>query len=156
MLLFSGFSFPKHPYYMGVTELKYNSSSQRIEVSIKLFANDLEYALKKETQKQLDIFNGVAVKNNPVITSWCMKHFNLKVNSNPVSTLFIGYEIQDDLCWIYLETPPFTFKINRIELMQNMLYLHFKDQMHIASYNVGNANGIQKKINPNSNFIFEF
>jgi len=38
----------KHPFYLGVIDLKYNSTEKSIQGSIKLFTNDFENALKKD------------------------------------------------------------------------------------------------------------
>jgi hypothetical protein len=151
----SGFSFTNHPYYMGVTEIKHNANSQKLEISIKLFANDLELALKKEFHKSLDVFNGSVDNNNVILNTWCNAHFNLKINSSPHQLIFLGYEIQEDVCWLYLEIPILTSVIKQVDVRQDMLYMHFKDQMHIVSFASQNNSDIQKKINPKSDFCFK-
>jgi len=153
IMVVSGFS--NHPYYMGVTEIKHNAKSQKLEISIKLFANDLELALKKEFHKSLDLFNGSVDNNNAILNTWCNRHYNLKINSKPYTVIYLGYEIQEEVCWLFLETQILTTEIKQVDVMQDMLYMHFKDQMHIVSFAMQNISDIQKKINPKSDFCFK-
>ena len=45
----------KHPFYIAVTEIKLNTSDKSLEVTCKMFADDLEQVIEKNNHTQLDI-----------------------------------------------------------------------------------------------------
>ena len=55
----------KHPFYLGVVDLKFNEKDKVMQGSVKLFTNDFEAALKKLLKKPIDLIN---VKNKPETT----------------------------------------------------------------------------------------
>jgi len=46
-LLLLTLSFVPHNYYVTITEIAYNSSNKKMEISLKFIGHDLEYALEK-------------------------------------------------------------------------------------------------------------
>ena len=59
LFLFAG---KPHPFYLSITEMKYNDKSKSLEISCKMFTGDLEDALKKTTNKSVDLIHP---KNKP-------------------------------------------------------------------------------------------
>ncbi len=45
----------RHPFYIAVTEINLNTSDKTLEVSCKMFADDLEQTIEKNNHAQLDI-----------------------------------------------------------------------------------------------------
>ena len=45
----------KHPFYIAVTEINLNTSDKTLEISCKMFADDLEQTIEKINHIQLDI-----------------------------------------------------------------------------------------------------
>ena len=75
------------------------------------------------------------------------QNLSLKIN-------YIGYEIQDELCWIYLETETLETEIKHIKVHQNMMYNFIKEQIHIVTLSNLNKTHSLKKINPEFEFVF--
>ena len=149
-----GFSNIKHPFYLGVTDINYNTPSKRFEINIKLFANDMESVVSKEFNAKCDFLNGNQAENNLVLKKWIPLHFKMYNQNLSLKINYIGYEIQDELCWIYLETEPLEKEVKNIKVHQNMMYNFIKEQMHIVSFSYLNNTNSLKKINPE--FKFEF
>ena len=149
-----GFSSIKHPFYLGVTDINYNTPSKRFEINIKLFANDMESVVSKEFNAKCDFLNGNQAENNLVLKKWIPLHFKMFNANSSIKINYIGYEIQDELCWIYLETEPLEKEVKNIKVHQNMMYNFIKEQMHIVSFSYLNNTNSLKKINPE--FKFEF
>ena len=51
ILGFSAFTAIKHPFYLSVIDIKHDAKTQNLNISVKLFINDIESALKKTTSK---------------------------------------------------------------------------------------------------------
>ena len=90
----SATSFLWHPFFVSVTELDYNATDKTLEISCKVFTDDLEKALVKFTNTRVDIYNP---KDKSVlekqIAGYISRHFQIKVDGKPVSMEYIGYEI---------------------------------------------------------------
>ena len=52
IIAFSSFNVLKHPFFMCVTDIKHNIKQHSLNISIKLFTNDIENALKKQLANQ--------------------------------------------------------------------------------------------------------
>ena len=72
----------KHPFYLGVTDLKYNSKEKTLQGSVKLFTNDLEASLKKIHKGSVDLIN---TKNKEetkkMLFDYLKDRFELKANN---------------------------------------------------------------------------
>ncbi len=44
-----------HPFYVSVTEINHNAKEQTLEISCKMFAEDLEEILKKNYKTAIDL-----------------------------------------------------------------------------------------------------
>jgi hypothetical protein len=153
LFLFSAF---KHPFYLGVTDLKYNSSEKSVQGSIKLFTNDFENALKKDTKQPVDLINTKdkeAVKK--IITDYLTKHFNLKLNGEAKSYTVIGFEREQEAVFTYIEfknceTP------KTVEIENSLLYDSFKEQMNIVHFDLNGTKKSVKVNNPDKKITFNF
>lgn len=143
-----------HPFYLSVTELKYNVSKKSMEVSCKMFTNDLEDALKKTSNKPIDILNPKNKQEvEQILFDYIRKRLLLLVNNKPVVLNYIGYEKEEDAIWTYLEIvnceKPVTISVDN-----KLLYDHLKEQMNIVHCEVGNFKESSKVSNPDSKMSF--
>src|SRR5688572_29217119 len=46
-----------HPFYLSVCDLKYNASTQKLEGTVKVFVTDLEDALNRLENKNVDLIH---------------------------------------------------------------------------------------------------
>ena len=149
------FSF-KHPFYLSVTNLKYNSKEAALQGTVKVFLNDLESALKKINQKPIDLIHvkDTADVNKKLIV-YLKTHLSLKLNGKDRSFNFIGFEREEDSFWMYIEfkkceTP------KKIEIENSILYDFFSEQTNIVSIDVDGNKKSSKANNPEKGFLFEF
>ena len=113
-----------HPFFVSVTDINQNAKSKTLEISCKIFCNDLELAILKETNKKIDIIHPQdKVFANKLIANYTAKHIQLKLNGKPCNLHFVGYENIEDAIWIYLESdkvqPIQTFEI-RNDILLNL------------------------------------
>jgi len=146
----------KHPFYLGVTDLKFNAKEKALQGSVKLFTNDLEAALKKIHNKTIDLIN---VKNkeeiNKILSDYLNKHLSLKVNSKPCAFKLIGFEREEEAIWMYIEFEKSEIP-KKIDLENTLLYDHLKDQMNITHIEVNNSKKSLKLNNPEKTLHFDF
>lgn len=93
-----------HPFYVSICQIDYNNENHALEISVKIFADDLLVALDK--RKHSDIHLGEE-KENPETDSYIFEYLRnklkIKVDNTPLDYYFLGKEMEDDAVWCYLE-----------------------------------------------------
>lgn len=157
LVLTASFHPAKHPFYMGLTEISFNEKPE-IQVSVRLFTNDLEDALRKSSGKSIDILNPKdKAEADSILFHYLNKRLTISINAKPMKLSFIGYEKEEESIWTYMEiksAKPLIPKMLKIH--NNILYDYFPGQTHIIRVN-RNGIGSSKKINnPESQAEFIF
>jgi len=82
ILIFFLVSF-RHPFYLSVTDLKYNVKEKALQGSLKIFVNDLEGTLKKIKKQTVDLVNiKDTTETETILKNYLTSHISLKVNGN--------------------------------------------------------------------------
>ncbi len=93
-----------HPYYVSICQVEFNRETHSLEISLKVFADDLLLGLENAGHKE--VFLGEE-RENPKTDDFLNKYIHSKlkfeVNGNPVEYKFIGKELEDDVIWSYFE-----------------------------------------------------
>ncbi len=128
----------RHDFYVGLTEVVYNSSAKTYEVSIKLFTDDLELAIEKATGNNLKLGTEQEQENaDSLVFAYVSKHFNIGKSPSSATTLTpVGRETELDITWIYLEsasTKPYTSLVMMNELLMEV----YPSQTHVVHVKQG-------------------
>jgi hypothetical protein len=93
-----------HPFFVSVIDITHNPKERSIEMSVRIFNEDLEKTLQKYTTTKIDILQPVnrAVVNEE-IQKYISKHLTVIVNGKPISYKIIGFEQQKESTWCYFE-----------------------------------------------------
>lgn len=120
-----------HDFHVGICELKYNQKAALIEVTHKIFTDDLEKAIEKQSGKRLLLGNPKQTPDaKQLIGKYISLHFSIKSNGKLIPLNYLGYEIDNDQLFIYLEAKV-TTKPKNLELFNNSLIEVFADQSNI-------------------------
>ncbi len=152
----SGFPAEFHPLYVSVTEINHNAKDKTVEISCKIFTNDLEATLEKIVHGKVDLSDQ---KDKPTtdkfISDYIQKHLQLKVDGRTVSLQFMGSEKETDATWSYFQVSNIT-GVKKIDIMNNILYDSFGQEINIMHVTVGGNRKSTKLSNPETNASFEF
>lgn len=157
VIAFLFFSFKaKHPFYLSVSDLKYNAREKTMQAAVKLFTNDLEEALKKIYAKPVDLINGKDKQTiNKLLADYIQKHFVLKVDSKAINFDLIGFEREEEAVWVYIEfkncPPP-----KKVEIENSLLYDFIPSQINIVNLDVEGIKKSSKVTNPEKKLFFDF
>lgn len=138
-LLTSFWMLVTHPFFISLTEMRYNPGSQKMEISQKIFWDDLEVSLGKEFGQSVDFLHPKdKSKLNEQIQTYLFKHNKLWVNGKQVSLNYLGYEVEEDAAWFYLESSvaetPKTVEVQSSVLLdefdgqQNIIHVYFQSK----------------------------
>ncbi len=120
-----------HPFYLGVTHFKLNTKTNTLETSVKLFTNDFEASLKKLNGKTVDLINGSNKEEiNKLINKYLQTHLIIKVNGKNAAFDYIGFEIEKDVTWIYIEYKKVK-SLKTLDIENTLLYDSFDKQTNI-------------------------
>jgi hypothetical protein len=157
LVLASSFHSGKHPYYIGLTEIS-TKGKPEIQVSVRIFTNDLEDALRKSSGKAIDIINPKnKAETDSILFHYISKHLSVTLNAKLQALHYVGYEKEEESIWTYLEirnVKPVVIKTMKIE--NTILYDYFPAQTHIIRVNRFDNTESKKITNPESKAEFSF
>lgn len=135
-LLFLGWKVFFHPFYISLTEIRYNATNERLEIAQKIFWDDLEVALTDLNQTKIDFLNP-ADKNalEAIAESYLLEQNQITVNGKKVMLTYLGFEIEEEAAWFYLESELVELP-KEVEVYNNVLIQHFDGQQNIINFYV--------------------
>ncbi len=121
-----------HPFFITLTEVRFNPSSKKMELAQKIFWDDLEVALSKEAGVTVDFLKPKdKAKLESQVKAYLLKHTQVWVNGKLVPLTYVGYEVEEDAAWFYLEsTAPNLPKT--VEVQNTLLLRDFDGQQNIV------------------------
>ncbi|HEV7351022.1 DUF6702 family protein [Telluribacter sp.] len=123
---------PAHEYHVSVTQMQYNPAQKALEISIRVFTDDLEKALSVENNNQRFVVNNND-QNGTYIERYLRKSFVLtdsRQQQRPFQ--YVGKEQEADATWIYLEVPV-PENLAGWTLQNNLMMEVFSDQMNMLN-----------------------
>lgn len=156
LVLVFGFHSIKHPFYITVVDIKHDAKQQSLNISVKLFTNDIEEALKKTTSKSIDLLNPKNKTEMEIeLMNYIKKRLSIMINNKATSIGFIGYEKEEDAIWAYLEIKKVGLTKN-IKIDTKLLYDFLPQQSNIIHAEVNGVKKSSKVNNPDSKVEFNF
>jgi hypothetical protein len=127
-----------HPYFISLTEMKYNPNAKKIELAQKIFWDDLETELSAVYGQKVDFLKpSDTAKLDQMIKEYLLSKQSYIINGQKVKLNYLGYEIEEDAAWFYLESD----KVNQpktVDVAMNLLISQFPGQQNILNFYVGN------------------
>ena len=145
-----------HPFYVSVTEINHNAKSKSIEISTKIFFDDLEADLEEGYKLKFDIIKPTdKAQLDKCLTDYIRKSLIVKIDGKTYTANYIGYEIQGEAAWCYLEIPKVA-KVSTIEVNNNILYNLRKEQINMLNVTVGGKRQSTKLNYPERKVVMKF
>jgi len=133
----SDFRFPisHHDFHVSKCLMNYRPEQQTIQISMHIFLDDLELALRERGHDKLFLCTKKeAADANEVLVAYLRDEFQLTLNGEARAFNFVGKEISDDLAavWCYLEVTDLP-RLESLELRYSVLMDIYDDQKNLAS-----------------------
>lgn len=134
MYLFLLFLFV-HPFHVSVCELVYNEEDRAIQISYRIFLDDLELALRNDSgNEKLNVVTD-SLQVHEANRDYFHKTFGLKLNSEAIRYNYIGGEIEEEVMWCYLEVENVD-TIETLEVSNSHLTDIYDDQQNIIHFKI--------------------
>lgn len=134
LMFFLGWKVLFHPFYISLTEIRYNNTNQSLEIAQKIFWDDLEVALGDKYKTKVDFLN---TQNKAVleemVKDYLLEKNRIKVNGQVVSISYLGYEIEEEAAWFYLEATNVPLP-KLVEIKNEVLIQNFDGQQNIINF----------------------
>lgn len=155
-LLF-GFIFLMHPFYVSVVEINHNAKEKVLEISVRIFTEDLEETLKLNFPKEKTDLYAVQknAKTDSLISTYVRQKLQLSTGKTPLVLRYVGFEKIDESIWSYFEVPGIA-SINQLHISDKLLYDFKKEQINMHHVIVNENRQSRKLDNPNSELDFSF
>jgi hypothetical protein len=98
------FGFAEHKYYVSNTIIEMNSRSNLIEVTSKIFTDDLERALGSTDENPLRIGDEKeSISVNSLIENYLRKNLKIKFDGHEVNMMWVGKEVEGEMVYVYFQ-----------------------------------------------------
>ncbi|MCH7398814.1 hypothetical protein MM236_12490 [Belliella sp. DSM 107340] len=126
-----------HPFYISLTDIRYNDASNTIEVAQKIFWDDLERGLGETFGTKVDFLNpNDPEKLKKMVEKYVIQHNEIVINEKNIKLTFLGYEIEEEAVWIYLEGESSGIP-KTVNIRNTILIDQFNDQQNIVNFYIG-------------------
>lgn len=146
----------KHPFYLSVTDLVYNSQSKTIAVTVKMFANDFERSLRNTSKQNLDLYHpkdsSLLEKQIKQYITSCLTIF---VNGKPLKLQYLGHEVESESCFAYFESEALSWP-KKLIIDNKLLYDVFREQNNIVQVEGPIGHKSARVSFPDSQLEFDF
>ena len=137
VILFSFLSaFTLHKFYVGVFQIDYFKEKKAVQITARLFIDDLEKALYKKHNKHIYITTKDEIAEaNTLIANYLSEKLKIKINNKSQSLQFLSKEQEDNIVICYLKIP-FKDNIKDLEITNTVLSDIFKEQQNLVHLNL--------------------
>ncbi|MCD6066885.1 MAG: hypothetical protein K0S33_1711 [Bacteroidetes bacterium] len=152
-MLCSGF----HPYFVSTTEINYNNPGKTIEITCRMFTDNLEEALKKIYKKEVDLLHPKDKKETEkLLADYINKHLKITSNGQKLPLEIIGFEKEEDAIWAYLEIKK-DISPKTVSIENSLLYDFLPNQINMVHVMVNGTSRQSSKVsNPDKKIDFSF
>ena len=149
-------SFNVHKYYLSLTQIKFKEEQKSVQIIINVFMDDIELALNKDYNIDLQLTTKTELKDNNVYFEKYLKDkLQFKINGEFQVYNYLGKEYDGDLVFFYLEIQNIA-SITTIEVTNNILTFHFPTQQNLIKSKVGAKNKSVLLTKENANSVLNF
>ena len=146
-----------HPFHVSVCEVEYNTETKALQLSQRMFLDDLEETLNKVYNVRIDI---VAPEDkqlrDSLIKDYVLKHLIIIVNNKVKKATYIGHELEGDAMWCYIEYYGVK-KLGQLNITNTVFLEVYDDQntlIHLK-YNGETKSKRLTKLKPSEQFMFD-
>lgn len=149
-------AFTLHPYYMSVTELDYKPAEKEIQISSRIFIDDLEYALAEEFKTKVEILKAAdKTRNEGLLNLFFQKHLKISVEGKPVAFELIGFDREEEAIWTYLVIKNVK-QFKKATVFTDLLYGFRQDQINIIHFKNNQDRLSHRFTFPDNQFTFSW
>lgn len=145
-----------HPFYVSVTEINHNNQDKTLEISCKIFLDDMEGVLKQNYKTNVDLTDEKKqAEHNKFISDYISKHLAITTDGKGSKLNFIGFEKDKESVWCYFEAANIP-SLKKLDITNSILQDYTDKQINIMHITVNGNRKSYKLDYPNKQASFSF
>ena len=131
-------SFSVHKFYVSIYQVDFVPQKKRIEITARIFMDDLNVALEHEFKTKTHIGEKTESTQDVVfLQKYMTSHVQIFINNKEKKVLFLSKEIENNVVVVYLKVSDIS-KIDTFKIQNNALLDLNSDQQNIIQTNFYN------------------
>jgi hypothetical protein len=118
-----------HKFYLSNTSVEFNSQNGAIEITSKIFTDDLEHAIEAQCYRYHSLYPQTP-EVFELVKKYIGEKLSLQVAGRNVVLNFLGYSVDNDMTTIFIEGS--YFEPNQVVVTNTILLEQFADQQNIT------------------------
>jgi len=139
LLVFGLTAVGVHRFYVAIYKINYRPQKKRVEITARIFVDDLNEALLKDFHKKT--FLGTD-KETPesieLMKKYLAEKFKVSINGKNKSMIYLSNEIENNIIVCYLVIKDIS-KVNTIDVENSVLVELYPEQQNIIQFSNNNA-----------------
>ena len=126
-----------HPFYISLTEIRYNPKEKSLEISQKIFRDDLENALTSQYRSKVNFLApGNKADLEKKIKKYILENNDISINGEKLELNYLGYELEEEAIWYYLEVLKVPVP-KTADVKNSILHKNFDGQQNVINFYLG-------------------
>lgn len=136
MLVLAGIS-ALHDFHVSITYAELNPGTNNLEISMKVFSEDLEEALREDVDPDFELkASARSAKMDSVIFNYISRHFSIYHRGQKLKIESVGWELEQDIIFIYMQVRQMPVP-KSLDVSNTLFFDRFDDQSNIVNVKVG-------------------
>ena len=148
--------FFSHEFYISITQIDHNPKNDSLEISVKMFTDDLENAIESYNDVKLRLGGEKEHESSTqLIQDYVLENLELSQNGKDIKLNFIGKKVELDVTWCFLEAKDIK-SISSLTVENNLLLDVIESQTNIVHVNYQDENSslMLNKVNTKDKVLF--
>lgn len=129
-------SLSAHKFYTAIFKIDFNENKKRIEVTTRIFVDDLNTAISKKYNRKMLLNSDKETEQDVVfLKKYLAEKMSLKVNGKQQTMRFLSKEVEENVLICYFNCDAIT-KIKSFEITNTVLTEIYEDQQNIVQLNI--------------------
>lgn len=153
LFFLTSFSAQAHKFYVSISQINFNEKNKSIEITLKLFTDDLEKSVGDYINQRVKINQADDANQN--IAAYILKNFSIYLNGQAQNIQYLGKELENDVSWCFLEIKNIT-DFSEIKITNKIFTEQFENQknlIQISAFDKEESTVLSKN---SSTYIFNF
>lgn len=136
LLITAYFVADAHPMHVSVTEIEYDEKEKELEITMRVFVEDLEKSIQTENNNpDLDLMKPAASTTKALVDAYLKKNVSIVLDGKLQTAKFLGQELDGDALICYIQVPVGK-KWKTIDVRNSCLMNIYNDQSNLVHVRV--------------------
>ncbi|MBD3583253.1 DUF6702 family protein [Flavobacterium selenitireducens] len=128
-----------HKFYVGIFQVNYASEKKMLQITTRIFVDDLNNALEKKHKKKFFIGEkNVAEADVASMKKYIADNFRVAVNGQPLALDFRSYEMENNVVICYFRITD-VVSVKTLDITNKVLFDFVTEQQNIIQTNINGS-----------------